>query len=105
MSSGSAFADISAFAKLMSTSYPDYKWTTIGTKAADEAGNLNQYELMNFKVWSEEARDKNKPWIFFQHGGTMSGTNWITKNSQTGTSPFIDLADLGHDVYIGNNRG
>ena len=41
----------------------------------------------------------------------MSGTSWLWLNSgyrdptEEGTSPFISFADLGYDVYIGNNRG
>ena len=40
----------------------------------------------------------------------MSGTSWLYLNSgmwngTIGTSPFISFADLGYDVYIGNNRG
>ena len=105
MSSGSSYVDFTAFSTIMATKYPEYGWNTITTYAADEAGNAAQYELTNFKIWNKQKRDDNKPWIFFQHGGTMSGTNWITMNSKTGKSPFVELADLGYDVYIGNNRG
>ena len=105
MSSGSRYVDYSAFSGLMAEKYPDYSWNTITTFAADEDGTANQYELTNYKIWNKTKRDPAKGWVFFQHGGSMSGTNWITKTSETGTSPFIEIADLGYDVYLGNNRG
>ena len=35
----------------------------------------------------------------------MSGAQWVEASSQTGMSFIIRMADLGYDVYIGNNRG
>ena len=77
MSSGSSYIDYSAFAGVMAENYPEYSWNTITTFTADD------YELSNFKIWNEEKRDPEKGWVFFQHGGTMSGTNWIYHNSKT----------------------
>ena len=69
-----------------------------------------EYSLTTYLVWNPAKRDPSKGWVFFQHGGTMSGTSWLYLNSgmwndTIGESPFISFADLGYDVYIGNNRG
>jgi len=51
-------------------------------------------------VWNPEVRDENKSPVHFQHGATGDATSWFFADS----IPFY-VADLGHDVYIGSNRG
>ena len=98
-----------AFGTIMSERYPAYEWEAIQVQAADENGT-GEYTLTTYKLWNASKRDADKGWVFFQHGASMSGTSWLYLNSgmstdTIGTSPFISFADLGYDVYIGNNRG
>jgi len=94
-----------AFNTLMQQ-FPGYKWEPLTVQSKSEnPADTGTYELSIFKVWSELKREESKGWVFFQHGVYMSGTSWFEWNSnQGGTSPFLQMADLGYDVYIGNNR-
>lgn len=98
------------FAAIMLEKYPAYKWEPITVFAKPDPTffsptSTDLYELTTYKVWSEDKRDPAKGWLFFQHGGYMSGPEWLNDSSYNGNSPFIQLAELGYEVYLGTNRG
>ena len=93
------------FADLMASSYPNHKWEPLTVTTSDN------YELTLFHVWNEQARNEigaQGP-ILFQHGDTQDGTIYLENGGQTdwnpGTAAPIQFADLGYDIYLGNNRG
>ena len=51
----------------------------------------------------EEAKAKNKPVIFLQHGVVDSSDAWIMNDEER--SPAFMLANQGYDVWLGNSRG
>lgn len=58
-------------------------------------------------MWNAEKRDElgaQGP-ILFQHGTGQDGTGFLEMGSVDGTAMPIQFADLGYDIYIGNNRG
>ena len=79
----------------MATDFPDYGWEALKVTTADD------YILTMFHVWNPEKLDKSKQPILFQHGATGSATLWPTLIDPI---PFY-MADLGYDIYLGNNRG
>ena len=95
----------SEFAEVMATKYPTYQWEAIKTKTDDE------HILTLFHVWNEEKRNELGPKgpVYFQHGRGGNGTGFLDWAGLTETSPgsaqMIQITDLGHDVYLGSNRG
>lgn len=63
----------------------------------------DDYILTLFHVWNPETRNADMGPVLFQHGAIMDGTMWLEWNPVP--APHFYMADLGHDVYIGNNRG
>ena len=93
------------FSDVMLKAYPAYKWEPITVTTNDD------YKLMLFHVWNEEKRKElgaQGP-ILFQHGTGQDGVNFLSEYGMTETLPGpavqIQFADLGYDVYLGNNRG
>ena len=93
------------FADLMSTSYPSYKWEPLTVTTSDN------YELTLYHVWNESKRDElgaQGP-ILFQHGGGQDGVGYLEMGGMSDWNPGkaapIQFADLGYDIYFGNNRG
>ena len=93
------------FKDLMSQAYPDYQWEPITVTTSDD------YKLTLFHVWNEEKRTElgaQGP-ILFQHGGGQDGVDFLQGYGMTdylpGPAVQIQFADLGYDVYLGNNRG
>ena len=88
----------------MSTQYATYKWEAIPVTTQDK------YELTLFHVWNADKRTElgvQGP-ILFQHGTGQDGTGFLQMGANElnpGTAMPIQFADLGYDVYIGNNRG
>lgn len=65
--------DTSKFSTLMTEKYPDYKWEAINVLSDSEfTADTGKYELTTYKVWTE-SRDENLGFVFFQHGGSMTG--------------------------------
>ena len=71
----------------------------------------DNYKLTLFHVWSEEKRKElgaQGP-ILFQHGTGQDGVDFLKDYGMTeqlpGPAVQIQFADLGYDVYLGNNRG
>ena len=85
------------FETVMSISYPTYEWEALTVTTADD------YILTLFHVWNPTTRDSDKGPVIWQHGASMDGTSWLEWNSVP--APHFHMADLGHDIYIGNNRG
>ena len=93
------------FADLMAYSYPNHNWEPLTVTTSDN------YELTLFHVWNEKARNDigaQGP-ILFQHGGGQDGTDFLAMGGNEwwnpGTAAPIQFADLGYDIYLGNNRG
>ena len=83
---------------VMAGYYPTYRWEPITVTTEDD------YILTMFHIWNPDTRDSlNKAPVLFQHGGGMDGITWI--EFMAVPAPHFEIADLGHDVYIGNNRG
>ena len=82
----------------MAQSYPSYSWKAMEVTTSDD------YILTMFHVWNEETRDASKGPVLFQHSLLNDGTSWLELTDNQ-PSFIIKVADLGHDVYIGNNRG
>ena len=80
----------------MAANYPDYSWEPIKVTTSDD------YILTLMRVWSEDLLDASKGPVMFQHGAGGSATRWLYGQD---TALPIAMAELGHDVYIGNNRG
>ena len=85
------------FENEMSEWYPSYQWEALEVTTADN------YILTMFHIWNDETRDSSKGPVLFQHGMEMDGVDWITGSAAP--SVHIHMADLGHDIYIGNGRG
>ena len=58
------------FGAIMLAKYPTYKWEPIAVQAQDEYSSDEYYTLTTYKIWNEDKLDKDKGWVFFQHGGT-----------------------------------
>lgn len=93
------------FADLMSSTYPTYQWEELTVVTAD------RYELTLFHVWNQSQRDElgaQGP-ILFQHGGGQDAVGFLLMGGGTewnpGNAAPIQFADLGYDIYLGNNRG
>ena len=78
--------------------FADYQWEAIENTTADG------YILNTFHIYKDGVSDDTLPPIFFQHGGTQSADDWLSNQPDT-SSPFFELVDAGHHVYLGNNRG
>ena len=85
------------FKDVMNTWYPSYTWEAISVTTDDN------YILTMFHVWNDEKRDSTKGPVLFQHDLAMDGTNWLEWSDED--MPHFHMADLGHDIYIGNGRG
>ncbi len=46
----------------------------------------------------------NKPVVYLHHGLLMNSEIWVTQIEEYKNLPFV-LAELGYDVWLGNNRG
>ena len=79
----------------MEAEYPGYSWEGLEVETEDE------YLLTLFHVWIEGETDDSKPPIMMQHGKDSSAVQWLTQQKAS----IATFAYLGHDVYIGNNRG
>ena len=88
---------VTDFDTVMEVRYPEYKREVITVTTEDG------YILPLFHIWKESVSDSTKQPVFFQHGATMDGTKWIQDWQQP--APAIQMADDGHHIYIGNNRG
>ena len=93
------------FADFMSASYPDHTWEAINVTTNDD------YELTLFHVWNAAKRTElgaQGP-ILFQHGGGQDAVAFLLMGGGTewnpGNAAPIQFADLGYDIYLGNNRG
>jgi|LakMenE01Jun11ns_1017448.scaffolds.fasta_scaffold9581054_1 pimeloyl-ACP methyl ester carboxylesterase len=42
--------------------------------------------------------------ILLMHSSGLNAENWVTNRAASDTLPFL-IADLGYDVWLGNNRG
>ena len=82
---------------IMEYEYPLYSWEALEVTTSDD------YILTLFHIWNPYTRDSTKGPVMFQHGGGMDGTMWIEEAQNP--APHIHMADLGHDVYVGNSRG
>ena len=80
----------------MAANYPDYSWEPIKVTTSDD------YILTLMRVWSQDLLDASKGPVMFQHGAGGSATRWLYGQD---TALPIAMAELGHDVYIGNSRG
>ena len=89
MSNNQRFAD-----GMATEAHAKYEWEPITVTTEDD------YILTLFHVWNPEVRDENKSPVHFQRGATGDATGWFFADSIA-----FYLADLGHDVYIGSNRG
>ena len=86
------------FQDVMGT-WPQYLWEPIEVQTDDG------YILTMFHVWNQEKRDAaNKGPILFQHGNGYDAATWL-KGMTWGHASYLQLADQGHDLYFGNNRG
>ena len=77
--------------------YPGLSWEPIEVTTSDD------YILTMFRLWDPDTYDSANGPILFQHGAGMDGTNWLDWNDTP--APQIHFADLGHDIYVANQRG
>ena len=95
----------SRFEAVMATKYPTYQWEAIKTTTEDD------HILTLFHIWNEEKKAELGPKgpVYFQHGRGKDGAGFLDEGGKTALSPepapMIQIADLGHDVYMGNGRG
>ena len=61
------------------------------------------YNITLVHLYSKEKRNLNKKPIFMQHGLGSCAGSWLIGGPQN--APALILADQGHDIYLGNNRG
>ena len=83
------------FETVMSDQFPDYQWEAIEVTTSDS------YILTMFHIYKEDALDDTKGPVFFQHGASMDGVEFV----EWGGGQMTMMADLGHHVYVGNTRG
>ena len=76
---------------------PDYPWTW----EAIEVTTSDNYILTLFHMYNEETVDESLGPILFQHGGYMDGATYY----YGAYHQMTQMADLGHHIYLGNNRG
>ena len=98
--------------------YPLYDWEKIIVTTRDD------YELSMYHIYNDTARlaaDGSKGPIMWMHGGGEDPKEALfqqrgardptfgqlnnTYEKSNGESPLIQMADLGHDIYMPSNRG
>lgn len=93
-------ADFPDFAWAMDKKYPGYSWEALAVTTEDD------YELNMFHIWKEGEMIEERGPIMFQHGHGGAAMDWLYAPVDEGTKPnFQKFIDLGHHVYLGNNRG
>lgn len=64
---------------------------------------IDEYKLTMHRIWNPHALPtENKPVVFLQHGLKMSSEAFVMNSDD---SIAFGLANLGYDVWLGNNRG
>ena len=94
--------DMSSFGSVMESLYPSYMWEELDVTTDDG------YILKMHHLWNEDKRDASKGPIMWMHGAGGASTDLaFAGNSDWSPAPAvqIQMADLGHDVYLTNNRG
>lgn len=54
--------------------------------------------------WRMDPPDTPRPVVYLHHGLLMNSESWVANINPSKCLPFV-LADLGYDVWLGNNRG
>ena len=80
----------------MDANYPDFSWEGIEVTTDDG------YMLTLFHIWSDSVTEVKSP-VLFQHGSGGTAAGWLGNYGPP--APFFTFVDMGHHVYIGNNRG
>ena len=86
------------FDEIMSNKFGDYLWEGLEVTTEDD------YILTTFHIWKAGAVNDDKGPVLFQHGSGGNAFGWL--NGPRGELPnCFKLADMGHHIYLGNNRG
>ena len=86
------------FDEIMAKKFPSYEWESLDVHTSDG------YILTLNHIWKDGVTDQSKGPVLFQHGNLQDGPLWLDEFDET-PNPFMMFADLGHHVYLGNNRG
>ena len=97
---GTVYVSYDTFDELMNEKYPTYDWEKIIVTTRDG------YELAMYHIYNKTARlaaNGSKGPIMWMHGGGQDPKNFLEYASSD--APLIQMADLGHDIYMPSNRG
>ena len=87
----------------MDALYPDYEWEQLEVTTSDG------YKIALYHLWSDSNHDQDMGPVVWMHGSGMNPTGWIEGAGLNFFSPepapMIQMADMGHDIYMVSNRG
>jgi lysosomal acid lipase/cholesteryl ester hydrolase len=83
--------------------------TVIGGETAEDSTLIDESAAEVSDDHSEDTSKYKKeeyrvPRVLMQHGSMQSGESWVMDANVNMELPFF-LADIGYDVWLGNNRG
>ena len=87
--------DHERFEAAMEVHMPDYTWEVITVTTSDS------YMLSLYHIYFEETLDASLGPVLFQHADGMDASLYV----EAASNPMIQMVELGHHIYVGNNRG